>query len=129
MTENPRVATPRGLDKRGRRLWRQVTGAYLLRPDELILLENACKCVDLIANLEAGMEGQPLIVRGSMGQEREHPLLAEARQQRALLNRTLAQLDLPDQDNGAARVNQHREAAQSRWAHAHGSSPGKSRGA
>ena len=41
------------------------------------------------------MAGQPLTTKGSMGQERGHPLLSEARQQRVVLNRTLAQLKLP----------------------------------
>lgn len=65
--------------------------------------------------------GQPLVVRGSMGQEREHPLLPEQRQQRALLTRTLAQLKLPDIEPGAEAVEAHRRsvaarrAALSRW--------------
>jgi hypothetical protein len=96
-----------------------VVSAYELRADELILLENACKTIDLIDNLEAGMTGQPLTTRGSMGQEREHPLLSEARQQRGLLRQILAQLKLPDEGAGA-EVNQHRAAGMSRWAKEHG---------
>ncbi len=105
---------PKGLDGAGRRLWRSVTKAYVLRPDELFVLETACRCADLVARLEDAMQGQPMVVRGSMGQEREHPLLSEQRQQRALLNRSLAQLKLPE-DGTAARSNQHRSAAQQRW--------------
>lgn len=114
MEESRRIPAPKGLDKRGRKFWRDVVSDYELRPDELVLLESACKCIDLIDNLEAGMAGQPLTVKGSMGQEREHPLLSEARQQRALLNRTLVQLKLPD-DAAGAKPNPHRAAAQSRW--------------
>lgn len=91
---------------------------YKLRLDELVLLEIACKTIDVLHDLELEMKGQPLTAKGSMGQEREHPLLSEARQQRVLLNRTLAQMRLPDLDAGA--VNQHRAAAQSRWSAAHG---------
>ena len=86
------------------------------------MLETACFCADLVAKLEAAMAGQPLVVKGSMGQEREHPLLSEQRQQRALLNRSLAQLRLPDVagvDSGAeTRSVAARKAAQTRWSSA-----------
>lgn len=118
MTNSNVTAAPPGLKKRGRRLWKQVLAAYELRLDERILLESACKTVDLLDDLEAAMASQPLITKGSMGQERENPLLSEARQQRAQLNRTLAQLKLPD-EKGAA-VNQQRAAGHARWAVAHG---------
>jgi hypothetical protein len=124
MTDTPpihaRKRPPRALEAAGRKLWRAVLGAYELRPDELIVLETACSCADLVAKLEAAMAGQPLVVKGSMGQEREHPLLSEQRQQRALLNRSLAQLRLPDVDGvdrgASARSVAARRAAQSRWA-------------
>jgi phage terminase small subunit len=122
MTEIARIPAPKGLSLRGRRLWKQVVTAYVMRPDELTVLETACKTLDIVVDLEAAMAGQPLTVKGSMGQERENPLLAEARQQRALLNRSLAQLKLPDLPTakGGAKPNQHRAAAQSRWAQTHG---------
>lgn len=117
--EIPRVPTPAGLAKQGRKLWRNVTKRYELRPDELILLEHAARTVDLVAGLESAMEGQPLTVKGSMGQEREHPLLSEARQQRALMARLLGQLKLPDEGVvdglGTARSVAARDAARSRW--------------
>lgn len=124
--DHARPRPPKGLEAPGRKLWRGVVSAYDLRPDELFVLESACACADLVAKLAAGMEGQPLVVRGSMGQEREHPLLSEQRQQRALLTRTLAQLKLPDLDPSAAahqaqeRSVAGRKAALSRWAQAHG---------
>lgn len=114
MAESRSIPPPKGLNLGGRRLWKQVVKAYKLRVDELVLLESACKTVDMIADLEAAMDGQPLTSIGSMGQEREHPLLSEARMQRTYLNRTLAQLKLPDLDQPAA-ANPHRAAAQSRW--------------
>lgn len=121
MTDSRSVSAPKGLKSRGRRFWKQVVSTYKLRLDELVLLEFACKTMDLLADLEAAMADQPLTTKGSMGQEREHPLLSEARQQRIYLNRTLAQLSLPDEGEEASRANQHRAAAQSRWAAAHGS--------
>jgi hypothetical protein len=114
-------SAPKSLQTDGRRLWKAVTSAYELPPDELIVLESASACVDLVARLAKAMEGQPLVVKGSMGQEREHPLLSEQLQQRALLNRLLGQLRLPDLEPSAAeqdrlhRSHQARQAAQSRW--------------
>src|ERR1044072_9309200 len=81
---------PKGLTARGRKLWRQVLSEYTLRPDELVLLENACRTVDLIADLEAAMIGEPLVTTGGMGQAREHPLLSGARMQRTYLGQTLS---------------------------------------
>jgi hypothetical protein len=60
-----------------------------VRPDELILLENTCRTIDRIAELDAALEGQPLVVGGSKGQDREHPLLSESRMQRTLLRQML----------------------------------------
>jgi hypothetical protein len=107
--------TPSGLEIAGKRLWRRIAAAYTLREDELFLLEQACRVADTLALLEAGMKGADLIVAGSMGQLREHPLLSEARQQRALLGRFLAQLKLPDEDGLTTASTQARKAAQARW--------------
>ena len=114
---------PKGLNGEGRRLWRSVVSAYDLRADELVVLESACRCADLVVQLDEAMRGQPLVSKGSMGQEREHPLLSEQRQQRALMVRTLASLKLPDLDSSeqpaddaaGARSVAARRAAQARW--------------
>lgn len=118
MTESTVISTPRGLGARGKRLWKDVTTAYKLRPDEVVVLENACRSLDRALLLDKELEGQPLMVSGSQGQKREHPLLVEQRQQWAMVNKSLAQLRLPDEVD--AKVNQQRTAAMSRWAQAHG---------
>ena len=74
------VSMPKGLGVVGKRMWRRILAGYELRPDELFLLENACKVADTVAQLEEAMAGEPLMVKGSMNQMREHPLLSEARQ-------------------------------------------------
>jgi hypothetical protein len=62
------------------------------------------------------MAGQPLTVKGSMGQEREHPLLSEIRQQRLTLARLLKQLELPDDVAApASRTAEGRALARARW--------------
>jgi hypothetical protein len=118
MTAPRPKSPPAGLKLAGRRFWKAVVSAYGLRLDELVLLDSACRTIDLLADLDVAMAGQPLTVLGSMGQQREHPLLSEARQQKALLARLLAQMKLPDLDEvtGAKpRSVQARAAAQSRW--------------
>jgi hypothetical protein len=116
--ETPRYRRPAGLGTHGRRFWKSVTEAFRLRPDELVLLESACRTLDIEHDLRAAMVGEPLMVEGSRGQLREHPLLSEARAQRSQLRSLLAALKLPDSDAGA--VNQQRAAAQSRWSATHG---------
>jgi hypothetical protein len=88
--------------------------------DEVFTLESACRTADTIVRLDAALEGQPLTVAGSMGQLREHPLLAEARQQRSLLGRLLTQLKLPEvgeigTGTAGERSVKARSAALTRW--------------
>jgi hypothetical protein len=111
----PSDLVPRG---RGRRFWRGVTGAYDLRPDELELLAEACRQLDL---LEALRSAATSVLLG----ERVHPALVEARQVRQELRRTLAQLCLPDDSEedavtlemANARSWRARKAARARWSH------------
>lgn len=117
------TAPPPGLGARGLQLWADVAEHYDLRPDELAVLEQACRTLETIARLDEAMVDQPLVVSGSMGQAREAPLVSEARQQRATLARLLAQLKLPDQAviadaRGATRSAAARHAAQTRWGNA-----------
>lgn len=111
---------PTGLGPAGRRLWRSIASGYDLRPDELILLESAARTLDTLAQIEAALVGAPLTVPGSAGQLREHPLMSEARHQRAAVAALLRQLALPDSDEiaavrSAARSSRGRELARGRW--------------
>jgi hypothetical protein len=124
MPESPPVPTlppPKGLRSGSRKFWKTATAGVIWRPDELILLENACKTMDLVEQLDAAMDGQPLVVPGSLGQLREHPLLSEARQQRAALARLLAQLKYPEPEMDAhsrtagERSSAARKLAAERW--------------
>jgi len=114
-----RPAAPRGLSKSGRKLWREIvsSGRYELRPDELRVLEDACREADLIDDLATEAKGAPKTVRGSHGGTVINPLISELRQHRVTLNALLRFLRLPDE--GAAgesnRSVSARKAAQSRW--------------
>ena len=113
----PKVKTPSGMGAAGARLWRDVTGKYELRADELVTLEAACRASDRIVAMESERDGA-VTATGSMGQVVVHPLVAEIRAHEAQVTSLLAKLKLPD-DSGV-QVSQQRAAAQSRWAAAHG---------
>ena len=111
---------PAGL-KRSATLWDNVTGTYTLRPDELRVLEDACREADLIDRLQADIAKAPLTVPGSMGQKVPHPSLQEIRQHRATLARMLKQLGLPDAPSEPAggregsTSDRARRTAHARW--------------
>lgn len=113
---------PRGLSVKASRLWNDVVTAWELRPDELSVLEEACRTADVIDALEAIVKEQGLMTAGSMGQPVVHPAVVEARQQTALLGSLLRSLGLSD-DAGASdpgtRSQAARKAARSRWSVAH----------
>lgn len=114
---------PRVLEAAGRKFWREVTGTYQLRTDELRTLESACRALDLIAQVTAEWEqlGRPFTSTGSMGQLVEHPLLGTMDKAQKAYELYVKRLALPDVvDDAANKPNQQREAAQTRWGAAHG---------
>lgn len=110
-------AKPAGLADAGAALWAALTKDYEFRPDELRVLRDACFEADLISAMEAEMVGAPFTVKGSQGQPVANPMLSELRQHRALLERLLRGLSLPDEDGRAAgaRSTSARDAANARW--------------
>lgn len=114
----PKIPAPDSLATAGQALWARIVDTYDLRADELMVLEVACKTADMIAILDKawGELGKPFLTTGSMGQDVIHPLIGERRTQQAQLAALLGKLKLPDAEDGAAESNQHRAAAQSKWA-------------
>ena len=112
-----KVPAPAKLSAKARRLWSSVTEKYDLRADELRVLEDACREVDLVERLEKALADGDLIVRGSQGQPVANPLVTEIRQHRGQLQRLLGSLKLPDEDGRAAesRSSSARAAANARW--------------
>lgn len=110
---------PAGLKAAGKKLWDSIVGGglYVLRPDELRVLEDACRTADMVSALEAEMAGADLVVTGSQGQPVANPILAELRQYRGLLRQQLKGLNLPDEDGREAgsRSAAARAAANARW--------------
>lgn len=116
-----RPTKPAGLDKAGAKLWREIitSGTYELRPDEIRILEDACREADLIDAMAAAMKYADFMVTGSQGQDVINPLIPELRQHRSTFAALMGKLKLPDeepagQDTGT-RSTAARNAAQSRW--------------
>lgn len=120
----PRPTKPQGLDKAGAKLWRQISDPvkYELRPDELRILEDACREADLIDKLEAALKYADFMVTGSQGQDVINPMIPELRQHRATLTSMLLKLKLPDDEPESGQTGGEnprsvsaRAAANSRW--------------
>ena len=109
---------PADLGTDGTALWDSISGDYELRPDELTMLELACRARDRIAAMETERNGR-VTELGSTGQLVAHPLIAPILQAEAQVSGLLAKLKLPDPVTGE-KPNQQRDAANSRWAAAHG---------
>lgn len=112
---------PAGLEPSGIALWKSITTGYQFRPDELAVLEDACRTADIITAMEKAWaeDGRPMTTRGSQGQLVAHPLISELRQHRAARATLLRQLKLPDEgstDVGGALSAKNRAAANARWA-------------
>jgi hypothetical protein len=110
---------PGGLRTRGRRLWEAVTTVYVLTPAELSVLTECCRTSDELNRLQLAVRRLPeLMVAGSTGQPKAHPLLEEVRRHRVLLERLCAGLNLPDETSeiGLRGSSRHaQKAASARW--------------
>jgi hypothetical protein len=113
--QNPRM--PRGLSAPGKRFWSKTLEVFDLSqdPHRVEILEQACRVVDKIAELEKAQSGQPLTVLGSARQVTIHPLISEVRFQRGLLAQLVTKLGLPETDEAietqAQRVSDVRRTA------------------
>ncbi|WP_207557490.1 hypothetical protein [Mycobacteroides abscessus] len=103
----PKVRMPKGLDYQGKKLWTEITQIYDLSaaPHKRRILYDACSTADLIDKLDKGMAGQPMTVKGSMGQVVIHPLVAQAENAREALARQLSRLNFaePEEDDYETR--------------------------
>jgi hypothetical protein len=110
---------PSGLRAAGKRLWAAVAESFVLNPGEFAMLEQACRTADELDRLERAVRALPdLVTTGSTGQLKPHPLLAEVRAHRLLLERLTTALNLPDEDeeSGLRPGQRHAQrAAQGRW--------------
>jgi hypothetical protein len=111
MTDEKTPRPPKGLGTAGRRLWRSVVEEFELDEHERVLLVQACRTVDRLDDIAAGLVGQPLTVENFRGDPVAHPLLNEQRQQSLTLGRLLASLRMPTGDEEAEGRPQRRGGA------------------
>ncbi|HSS03830.1 MAG TPA: P27 family phage terminase small subunit [Solirubrobacterales bacterium] len=100
MPDRARPTAPRGLGKEGRKLWRQIQDAVapdweLDERDERTLLA-ACQLEDRLAELDAAIAAEGLMVAGSRGQRVLHPAAQESRQVTLAQHKLLAGVELAD---------------------------------
>lgn len=100
----------------------KVRADYELDADSEVLLTTILDTMDVIHRLSVEQENLPFIAKGSMGQSVIAPLVAEMRQQRALLAQLLKALGLPEtaeEDDADIvpldRSERARKAARARW--------------
>lgn len=86
--------TPRGLKTAGKRLFDAVAADYELDPPEAVVLVEACRMVDLLADLRAEVASSGLMVESSQG-IRVNPAAVEARQLALALTKLVGSLGLP----------------------------------
>ncbi|WP_342660744.1 hypothetical protein Rruber_01218 [Rhodococcus ruber] len=90
---------PTGARAAGRRLWSAVLGDYELAEHEQQILREAVRTVDLIATLHAVATSDGPMQDSPQGR-RVHPAVVELRQQRVVLARLLAALNIPTESDG-----------------------------
>ena len=118
----PSSDVPAHLGTAGGALFAEVAETFDLSIPERAALLQVCETVDTIAELEAALRTHGRVTADG----KPSPLVAEARQQRAILVRLLGLLDLPLDDAapakalGASRAGQ--KAARARWS-GHTTSP------
>jgi len=106
-----------GLEPRGRgaAFYRKAKAAYQFNADEVELLLESARQLDLVERLHGIVSAD-----GPMLGDRLHPAATELRQARDLLRKLLCQLAMPDEDAAAgkstsARSHKARRAAETRW--------------
>lgn len=98
MTADPAPMTtppppPDDLGDDGAALWVALQEGSEFEPDETHVLAELCRQVDRLASIREALDAAPsLMVVGSAGQERAHPLLGEERAARLVFARLQSQL-------------------------------------
>jgi hypothetical protein len=98
-----------------------VAAGYELERQHLEVLREVCRLLDRQNALEAAVRRDGEVVRGSTGQPRLHPALAESRQTALAVARLLdvLGLDADVEEPETATTRKARAAAQARWGVVH----------
>lgn len=118
---DPARAVPE-LGERGRQLWLGVHAQWTLRPDEELILIEACRTADELDRLEQRLAKASPTVLGNRGRPQPNPLLGQARAHRLALRQLLAAVGLAEADaerdsgkHGDERSHAGRQLARQRW--------------
>lgn len=119
MEKRRALNAPEGFGPAAKTLWGDITRDFDLRADELVILEQACRTLDLIDRLQRAISdpNSHITAKGSKGQTIVNPLTQEIRQQRATLKTLLTGLGLNtvgDAGEGS-RSASARSLAMARW--------------
>ena len=93
---SPQHRAPSGLGRAGKRLWRTIKGDFELDSRQLLVLEQAARQADALAELEDEVARSGVVASGSRGQLRLSQAVVELRQGRIALSRLLGELSLPE---------------------------------
>lgn len=92
------MTTPEHLGQHGKKLYEDVSTEFDLRPDELIILEQACGELDLCKRLEAEVSKlDSFRIKGSRGQDVAAPEVQEYRQHNLALASLISRLKISDE--------------------------------
>jgi hypothetical protein len=115
---------PAGLGEAGSALWADVMSRYdFSSPADYNALAAAARMADQIARLEDALAVADVVITGSTGQDRVHPLIGEVRAHRLAQQRILSALfkgtddaeeETPEQVS-LRRTGQAQRAARARW--------------
>lgn len=109
---------PAGLQKPGKALWQKIAGTWELNLAELETLHLACRTADRLAEMEAQVAAEGLTLQGRNGTV-IHPLLAQIRLSTAALDKLIAHLRIPAEEEEPLpmtyRQRQASNAARIRW--------------
>lgn len=104
MTETRDISTkaPKHLSRDSRRLWADVTGAFVLEPHHLAILRVALEALDRAQQARAILAAEGLTFVDKHGSPRAHPAASIERDNRMSFERLLRSLglDLADADHG-----------------------------
>ncbi|MFF2485267.1 P27 family phage terminase small subunit [Microbacterium sp. NPDC058062] len=93
---------PEGLRDRGRAFWNEMQELGTWDEAETLAIEEACRCLDAIAELSVAVDRDGHTVSGSRGQIVVHPGVQEIRLQQTTMARLLGLVRMPLSDEEQA---------------------------
>ncbi len=118
----PKPKPPSSLRKAGKAAWvalmEDPPEDWLFTERELQLIFNACRQRDLVADLEAAVKKEGVMIEGAAGQTRLNAAVTELRQSRLAFARLVGEIGLPEDEGQEPKTSaseRGRKAANARW--------------